>query len=210
MQVDQERLKNENTNLVAAFREKSRKHQQTQELYDRLKRKEMTAATQSAAYQSVDEVLGSVANSSGVGRAQGQGQQFLYHDNHNHTEQGYGHDRNDSNGSNGNTKDTMMPPPPRRPGGFGVPVLGSCPPTLYTRYDIVANPSPQPRKHSHLPSTVLAWGQSVSHLTASTTPITAVTTLCQAAHRTRPPHSASLSGLSAATASIGLILVGMG
>ena len=132
MQVDQERLKNENTNLVAAFREKSRKHQQTQELYDRLKRKEMTAATQSAAYQSVDEVLGSVANSGmsqypNVGRAQGHGQQFLHHDNLNPTEQGYGRDRDNSNGSNGNSKDTMMPPPPRRPGGFGVPVLGSCP-----------------------------------------------------------------------------------
>ena len=146
MQVDQERLKNENTNLVAAFREKSRKHQQTQELYDRLKRKEMTAATQSAAYQSVDEALGSVANPSGVsqypslGRAQGQGQQFLYHDNLNPTEQGYSHDRNNSNGSNGSTKDTMIPPP-RRPGGFGVPVLGSCPSTLYTQYEIAANPS---------------------------------------------------------------------
>ena len=132
MQIDQERLKNENTNLVAAFREKSRKHQQTQELYDRLKRKEMTAATQSAAYQSVDEVLGSVANSGmsqypNVGRAQGHGQQFLHHDNLNPTEQGYGRDRDNSNVSNGNSKDTMMPPPPRRPGGFGVPVLGSCP-----------------------------------------------------------------------------------
>ena len=61
MQVDQEKLRTENTGLVAAFREKSRKHQQTQELYDRLKRKEMTSATQTAAYNSVDEVLGSIS-----------------------------------------------------------------------------------------------------------------------------------------------------
>ena len=55
--IDQDKLKMDNANLVQAFREKSRKHQQTQELYDRLKRKEITAATQSAAFESVDEVL---------------------------------------------------------------------------------------------------------------------------------------------------------
>lgn len=62
MHIDQEKLKMENANLVQAFREKSRKHQQTQELYDRLKRKEMTAATQSAAFESVDEVLQSATS----------------------------------------------------------------------------------------------------------------------------------------------------
>lgn len=62
MHIDQENLKMENANLVQAFRDKSRKHQQTQELYDRLKRKEMTAATQSAAFESVDEVLQSATS----------------------------------------------------------------------------------------------------------------------------------------------------
>ncbi len=138
MQIDQDRLKNENTNLVAAFREKSRKHQQTQELYDRLKRKEMTAATQSAAYQSVDEVLGSAAGRHGqdhpsgmsqypnMGRAQGQSQQYQYQGDLNGPAQDYGHGRNNSNGSNGNGKDGVMLPPPRRPAGFGAPGLGSC------------------------------------------------------------------------------------
>lgn len=56
MQMDQDKLKSENTNLVLSLRDKQRKHQQTQELYDRLKRKEMVAATQSAAFDSVDEV----------------------------------------------------------------------------------------------------------------------------------------------------------
>ncbi len=65
MQIDQDKLKTENTSLVAAFRDKSRKHQQTQELYDRLKRKEMTSATQAAAYNSVDEVLGSISHRQG-------------------------------------------------------------------------------------------------------------------------------------------------
>ncbi|MCJ1292257.1 hypothetical protein MMC34_003807 [Xylographa carneopallida] len=62
LHMEQENLKTENTKLAIAFREKSRKHQQTQELYDRLKRKEMTAATQSAAFDSVDEALQSVSN----------------------------------------------------------------------------------------------------------------------------------------------------
>lgn len=62
MQMDQDKLRTENISLVTAFREKSRKHQQIQELYDRLKRKEMTSATQSAAYNSVDDVLGSVSH----------------------------------------------------------------------------------------------------------------------------------------------------
>lgn len=62
MQMEQDRLKSENQNLVTAFREKSRKHQQTQELYDRLKRKEMTAATQSAAFESVEDVLGNTSS----------------------------------------------------------------------------------------------------------------------------------------------------
>ena len=62
MLIDQDKLRTENSNIVAAYREKSRKHQQTQELYDRLKKKEMTAVTQSAAYDSVDEVLQSATN----------------------------------------------------------------------------------------------------------------------------------------------------
>ncbi|KAL8830451.1 MAG: hypothetical protein Q9170_005734 [Blastenia crenularia] len=65
LQIDREKLQSENNSLVSAFREKSRKHQQTQELYDRLKRKEMTAATQSAAFESVDEVLGNINGRAG-------------------------------------------------------------------------------------------------------------------------------------------------
>ena len=52
MKVDQEKLKADNSTLANALREKTRKHQRTQELYDRLKRKDMTAATQHAAYDS--------------------------------------------------------------------------------------------------------------------------------------------------------------
>ena len=136
MQVDQDRLKTENTNLVTAFREKSRKHQQTQELYDRLKRKEMTAATQSAAYETVDEVLGSVTR---------HGQDFAgniphfpnigrlgAHQDFSHMAGGspapdhtYNHQRDENNG--GNRKDSMMPPPPsRRQPGYGNPAFGSC------------------------------------------------------------------------------------
>ncbi|MCJ1399705.1 hypothetical protein MMC11_002907 [Xylographa trunciseda] len=62
LHMEQDKLKTEHTKLTIAFRDKSRQHQQTQELYDRLKRKEMTAATQSAAFDSVDEVLQSVSS----------------------------------------------------------------------------------------------------------------------------------------------------
>ena len=124
MQIDQDKLKKENINLVAAFREKSRKHQQTQELYDRLKRKEMTAATQSAAFDSVDEVLGSISGRScqdpnqpnfshqyqSVSRAPGQ-QEFAHSPVDVHREQQvYSHVRSGSNGSQGSRG--LMPPPP--------------------------------------------------------------------------------------------------
>ena len=137
MQLDQDRLKSENTNLITAFREKSRKHQQTQELYDRLKRKEMTAATQSAAYETVDEVLGSVTNRHGTdfsnsiphfprtGRSQGDPDFARGSDALNGVDAGYGHRRDGSFGSGG--KDGMMPPPPpRRQTGFSNPSFVSC------------------------------------------------------------------------------------
>ncbi|KAL8716783.1 MAG: hypothetical protein Q9225_005921 [Loekoesia sp. 1 TL-2023] len=124
LQIDQEKLQTENANLVAAFREKSRKHQQTQELYDRLKRKEMTAATQSAAFESVDEVLGNVNSRTSQGRpppqssasrpqAYREGPQYQYD-----LGQDLGHHRVGSNGSGG-SGGMMMPPPLRRPAALG-------------------------------------------------------------------------------------------
>ncbi|KAL8776121.1 MAG: hypothetical protein Q9194_003352 [Teloschistes cf. exilis] len=129
LQIDREKLQSENTNLVTAFREKSRKHQQTQELYDRLKRKEMTAATQSAAFDSVDEVLGGIAGRSGqtrpsqqsfIPRPQGQRDfsQYQYD-----SGQDLGHQRDDSNGSA--SSGGMIPPPPRRPTVFGSHLFGN-------------------------------------------------------------------------------------
>ena len=57
-EVECSKFREENAQLAAALREKTRKQQQTQELYDRIKRKEMAAVTQSAAFNSVDEALG--------------------------------------------------------------------------------------------------------------------------------------------------------
>lgn len=125
MQIDQDRLKAENKSLVTAFREKSRKHQQTQELYDRLKRKEMTAATQSAAFDSVDEVLGN-----------GLGRQGFVPSQHNpgapraHAQQDFQsprgnlHARRKSGGSENHGHGPMMPPPLQRPGGMGSNTFG--------------------------------------------------------------------------------------
>ena len=57
MEVEHEKMKADKANLAAALREKARKHQQTHELYERLRRKEMAAATQSAAFDTADDVL---------------------------------------------------------------------------------------------------------------------------------------------------------
>ena len=143
MQVDHDKLKSENTNLITAFREKSRKHQQTQELYDRLKRKEMTAATQSAAYDTVDEVLGSVTNRHGpdhdtntahftnFSRQHGQPDFSRVPTSFHGPEDGYSHRRDGSNGSNG--KDGMMPPPPRKEAGYANPGFIPCLDSLILR-----------------------------------------------------------------------------
>lgn len=123
--MDQDKLRTENTNLVAAFREKSRKHQQTQELYDRLKRKEMTNATQTAAYNSVDEVLGSVSNPQGQNQPntshqyqtgiESEDDQAIFNQaplDYHEVPQPDDASRMDSNRCNGDSR--MMPPPSNR------------------------------------------------------------------------------------------------
>ena len=126
MQIDQDRLKVENKNLVTAFREKSRRHQQTQELYDRLKRKEMTAATQSAAFESVEEVLGntqglrgsiSSQHNSGAPRAHARQDFQSPRGNRDGIEQL--HARRKSGSIEDHGYGAMMPPPLHRPGGTG-------------------------------------------------------------------------------------------
>ena len=135
MQIDQDRLKHENSGLAAALREKSRKHQQTQELYDRIRRKEMTAITQSAAYDTVDEVLQSVAGH----QTNGSNTHTSYGTNLRPVNRGqatsgplsvdgnpreHNHHRDESNGSGGSGR--LMPPPVLRPmQGYGVHAPGS-------------------------------------------------------------------------------------
>ena len=137
MQIDQDRLKAENKSLVTAFREKSRKHQQTQELYDRLKRKEMTAATQSAAFDSVDEVLGngpgrqgfvSAQHNPGASRAHAQ-QDFQSPRRHRDGTEQF-HARRKSGGNENQGHGPMMPPPLQRPGGMGSSTFGFGKPNL--------------------------------------------------------------------------------
>lgn len=126
MQIDQDRLKAENKNLVTAFREKSRKHQQTQELYDRLKRKDMTAATQSAAFESVEEVLGNFSgrqsfipsqHNSGAPEKHPQQDFQSPHGNRDGAERMHARRKSGSNENRGNG--AMMPPPLHRPGATG-------------------------------------------------------------------------------------------
>ena len=123
MQIDQDKLRAENKNLVTAFREKSRKNQQTQELYDRLKRKEMRAATQSAAFETVDEVLGNVPSRQGFVSSQytpggpRTHAQKDFHSPHKHidvSQQLHARRKSGSNEMQGGG--AMMPPPLHRPG----------------------------------------------------------------------------------------------
>jgi E3 ubiquitin-protein ligase CCNP1IP1 len=63
MLVDQDNLRRKNEELTQAFRGKSRKHSQTQELYDKLKRRVMLGQVQNAASDAVGHTIhASVAN----------------------------------------------------------------------------------------------------------------------------------------------------
>lgn len=55
--VDQDNLRRKNEELAQAFRDKSRKHSQTQELYDKLKRRVMLGQVQNAASDAVDHTI---------------------------------------------------------------------------------------------------------------------------------------------------------
>lgn len=130
LQIDRDKLQSENTSLVNAFREKSRKHQQTQELYDRLKRKEMMNVTQSAAFGAVEEVLSNnVAGRPGQSRPTPNSFSTRPQEQHDVPMYQYGpgqdlgHQRAGSNGSGG-SGGVMMPPPQRRPMVFGGHMLG--------------------------------------------------------------------------------------
>ncbi|KAI9836352.1 MAG: hypothetical protein M1819_001381 [Sarea resinae] len=58
---ERDELQRKNHEIVEAFREKSRKHLQTQQLYDKLKRRTLLSQVQSAASLSVDQTVQSTA-----------------------------------------------------------------------------------------------------------------------------------------------------
>jgi len=57
MAVDQDNLRRKNEELIQAFREKSRKQLQTQELYDKLKRRAMLGQVQNAAGDAAEHTI---------------------------------------------------------------------------------------------------------------------------------------------------------
>lgn len=63
MTVDQDNLRRKNEELTQAYKEKNRKLLQTQELYDKLKRKAMLGQIQDAASDAVDTTLQNAAAS---------------------------------------------------------------------------------------------------------------------------------------------------
>jgi E3 ubiquitin-protein ligase CCNP1IP1 len=63
MAIIQGSLQRKNEELLQAYREKSRKHIQTQELYDKLKRRAMLGQVQDAASDAVDNIEALAINS---------------------------------------------------------------------------------------------------------------------------------------------------
>ena len=115
MSIDQDRLKSENQALVVNIKEKTRKQQQTQELYDRLKRKEMTTATQHAAFDSVEGMLGGGGTGT-PGRPYTRSQAQREH--HNRPPNLDGTNSHRGHGSAHGSHDGMMPPPPINRNGY--------------------------------------------------------------------------------------------
>lgn len=78
MALDQETLRRKNEELSTAYKEKSRKLMQMQELYDKLKRKAMLGHIQDAASDAVDTTLhGGVAmGSTHLERTENQGNNY--------------------------------------------------------------------------------------------------------------------------------------
>lgn len=154
MALDNEKLQLEQQKLRKAMNDKDQLHQETQDLYDRLKWKEMTAATQSAALDSVHHAFGSMANRQdsnqptiplpyqssarphtiqpgfSPSRMDYGGQQQLH--NHHHRGRLVGSNRSNSAGQ-------MMPPQPIRGAGFSNRDFGSGQPSLASSHQL--NPS---------------------------------------------------------------------
>ncbi|KAI9872315.1 MAG: hypothetical protein M1830_001791 [Pleopsidium flavum] len=135
--LEHENLARKNYDLVEAYREKSRKHLQTQELYDRLKRKALMSDVQTAASESVDQVLQSASGHRFTERAENAGLNLQYQGSaaaqrqrqyphfladHTGIEQLHHHQRDGSGGSGGSGN--MGPPPGRPAANYGDPGFG--------------------------------------------------------------------------------------
>jgi E3 ubiquitin-protein ligase CCNP1IP1 len=79
--MDREHIQHKNHELAEAYREKSRKHLQIQELYDKLKRRTLYSQVQNAALETVDRTLhtSSAMSSNFAGKTgeMGMGQQIM-------------------------------------------------------------------------------------------------------------------------------------
>ena len=118
--MEQEKLEVDKSNLAAALREKTRKHNQTYELYERLKRKEMAAKTQNAAFDTADDVLHSA-----MGLPPEQATRY---------DLGVANDSHRRAGSDGSAGRSRMMAPPPRPANFGNPALRASRLSIHVSY----------------------------------------------------------------------------
>jgi hypothetical protein len=128
LHIDQKTLQQKNAELVEMYREKSKKQAQTQHLYDTLKKRVMTSQVQTAASDSVTQVINSLPS---VPRRQPLGsdpyiqppQTTNFHPNDQRSNDQYQqaiHSRSPTHSSRHarvETTATAMPPPPGPPAG---------------------------------------------------------------------------------------------
>lgn len=122
MQADQDGLRRKNEELTQALRDKNRKLLQTQELYDKLKRRAMLGQVQDAAHDAVDDTIlaSSTANRFVDRVAQNQNQNQNQRRASHSTFQNVQNGGDQANGGGINPGMNMMPPGINRTwSGFG-------------------------------------------------------------------------------------------
>lgn len=107
--LDNDRLQTENQGLAAHLKDRTKKHQEVRDLYDRLKQKQMTTATQfaarNAAYESIEEAENATLNETPQSHS-GMNRVSL-----NHHDREFGTHFHRQGGNNEQGREGMMPPP---------------------------------------------------------------------------------------------------
>ena len=109
--LDNDRMQTENQGLAGLLKERTRKHMEIRDLYDRLKHKQMTAATQyaarNAAYESIEDAESATLNEHSDSHT------GMNHFPINHGNRGFNNQFARDGGNSDQARDGMMMPPPQ-------------------------------------------------------------------------------------------------